>query len=42
MHGSTYEGDAVTALTDLAGAWELRFGGTSPTRRPDNPNDKET
>jgi flavorubredoxin len=42
MHGSTYEGDAATALTDLAGAWELRFGGTSPTRRPDNPNDKET
>ncbi|HET6948848.1 MAG TPA: MBL fold metallo-hydrolase [Acidimicrobiales bacterium] len=42
MHGSAYEGDAVTALTDLADAWELRFGGPSPTRRPDNPQDKET
>jgi flavorubredoxin len=54
MHGPAYAGGAVgavTALTDLAGAWELRFGGTSPTRRPDNPplpteppdmSDKET
>jgi len=37
MHGSAYEGDAVTALTDLADAWEVRFGGTDPTRRSDNP-----
>jgi flavorubredoxin len=42
MHGSAYEGDAVTALTDLADAWAVRFGGTAPTRRPDNPTDKET
>ena len=45
MHGSAYEGDAVTALTDLADAWEVRFGGTGPTRRSDNtqePTDKET
>jgi flavorubredoxin len=39
MHGSAYGGDAVAALTDLADAWELRFGGTSPTRRSDNPTD---
>jgi hypothetical protein len=39
MHGSAYGGDAVAALTDLADAWELRFGGTSPTRRSDNPDD---
>ena len=48
MHGSAYGGDAVAALTDLADAWELRFGGTSPTRRSDtpphatDPTDKET
>jgi flavorubredoxin len=47
MHGPAYAGDAATALTDLAGAWELRFGGTAadPTRRPVNPpdmSDKET
>jgi flavorubredoxin len=42
MHGSAYGGDAVTALTDLADAWELRFGGPSPTRWSDNPRDKET
>lgn len=42
MHGSAYEGAAVTALTDLADAWELQFGGTSLTRRSDNPRDKET
>ena len=42
MHGPAYGGDAVTALTDLADAWELRFGGTEPTRRPEDPRDKET
>jgi hypothetical protein len=33
MHGSAYEGDAATALTDLADAWERRF---------ETPTDKET
>jgi len=45
MHGSAYGGDAVTvraARTDLADAWEVRFGGTGPTRRPDNPRDTNT
>lgn len=42
MHGPAYAGDAVAALTDLADAWEQRFGGTSPTRRSDTPTHKET
>jgi len=33
MHGAAYEGDAATALTDLADAWQRRF---------DTPTDKET
>jgi flavorubredoxin len=41
MHGAAYEGDAATALTDLADAWDLQFGG-SPTRRPETPTNKET
>jgi flavorubredoxin len=41
MHGSSFEGDAGAALTDLADAWEARFGG--PTSRLETPdNDKET
>lgn len=41
MHGSSFEGDGDEALTDLADAWELRFGG--PTRQPEpTDSDKET
>lgn len=32
MHGSAFEGDGGTALLDLAGAWESRFGTLSPVR----------
>ena len=43
MHGSSFEGDGATALTDLADAWELRFG-SAPARPPipDSNHTKET
>jgi hypothetical protein len=43
MHGPAFEGDAGTALRDLADAWEVRFGGAAdPTRRSEEPTHKET
>lgn len=37
MHGSSFEGDGAAALTDLADAWEARFGG--PTRQAETAED---